>query len=258
MKTCTTLLLIWTLFSALSSADVSKERELQDILRKHADAMGGLRDWNKVESIRTTGTIERDGQLVDFCIIKKRPNQIRATITMPIPGKEEQFIQIIRAHDGREAWTATRIAGGETLAHQTLTPNEAEQLEDEAQVLPKLMHLWQNNAKLKHSGVKSYEGKIHQIITATEKNKPNKHYEFYLSEENYLISKIISYKGNAITSVSMPSNLTSVSGITVAKNLLLNSPETGTSFMQIDEVMVGVGIYEEYFEGSPLELSVTR
>lgn len=250
MNTCTTLLLLsLTLLVSITSADVNKERELQDILRKHAEAMGGLRNWNKVESIRTTGTIERDGKLVDFCIIKKRPNQIRATITMPIPGNEEEHLQVIRAHDGKEAWTATRLAGGETLAHQSLTGDEATDLIEEAQVLPQLMHLWQSNAKLEVTGVKTYEGELHHIITATHEHTPDKHYEFYLSDDSYLVSKSIIYKNGQLSSSTTLSNLAPVSGIIVAKTLHLNSPVTGLSLMQVEDVTIGVGIYEEYFEG---------
>ncbi|MGB0259242.1 MAG: hypothetical protein ACPGES_11375 [Coraliomargarita sp.] len=243
---------------SITTADVNKERELQDILRKHADAMGGLRNWNKIESIRTTGTIERNGQLVDFCIIKKRPNQIRATITMPIPGNEEQFVQVIRAHDGNEAWTATRLAGGETLAQKTLTGDEASDLIDEAQVLPQLINLWQNNANFELAGVKSYGGDVHHIIQAAYKHAPDKSYEFHVSKSSFLVSKSITYKNDQITSTATLSNLTPISGITVAKTLQLNSPATGPSLMQIEDVTVGVGIYKEYFEGSPLELSATR
>lgn len=250
MKTCITLLFLsLTLFVSITTADVNKERELQDILRKHADAMGGLRNWNKVESIRTTGTIERDGQLVDFCIIKKRPNQIRATITMPIPGKEEEFLQIIRAHDGKEAWTATRLAGGDTLSQQILSDNDAADLIEEAQMLPKLIHLWQHNAKIEVSGIKTYEGHVHHIIRAVYKHSPDMLYEFYLSDDSYLISKSIIYKADQIISTTTHSNLTPVSGITVAKTLHLNSPRTGSSLMLVEDVTIGVGIYEEYFEG---------
>lgn len=251
MKTCTTLLLLSiTFLVGLTHADVNKERELQDILRKHADAMGGLRNWNKVESIRTTGTIERDGQLVDFCIIKKRPNQIRATITMPIPGKEDEHLQIIRAHDGRDAWTSTRLAGGETLAYQPLSGDEATDLVDEAQVLPQLIHLWQNNANLEIIGLKTFHGKMHHIIKATHKDSPNKSYEFYLSDDSKLVSKQITYKKGAVASTTILSDSTPVSGITIPKTRELDSTATGTSVIEIHDVTVGVGIYEEYFESN--------
>jgi hypothetical protein len=55
--------------------------------------MGGLRNWSQVESIRLSGTIERDGQTVDIVIIKKRPNQIRATVTIPLPNDPDNKVQ---------------------------------------------------------------------------------------------------------------------------------------------------------------------
>ena len=84
--------------------------------------MGGLANWSQIESIQLNGTIERDGKTVDFVIIKKRPDQIRATVTMPVPGKEDEAIQLIRAHDGKSAWTATRLSGAPEMQKEKLPP----------------------------------------------------------------------------------------------------------------------------------------
>ena len=86
-------------------ARASETPELRKILKSHVDAMGGWKNWSQIGSIRQTGTIEREGQTVDFCIVKKRPNMIRATLTMAIPGKEDEAVQVIRAHDGRVLWS---------------------------------------------------------------------------------------------------------------------------------------------------------
>jgi hypothetical protein len=103
---CSTFIsLALVLISAANAED--SQTSVNEILRKHFEAMGGLNNWNRIESIQMNGTIERDGQTVDIVIVKKRPDQIRATVTVPIPGKENEAFQIIRAHDGKTAWTAT-------------------------------------------------------------------------------------------------------------------------------------------------------
>ena len=99
------------LLSALhSAATAANDPRVNEILSKHQEAMGGLTNWSQIESIQLNGTGERDGKTVDVVIIKKRPNQIRATVTLPVPGKEDEAIQLIRAHDGKSAWTANRLA----------------------------------------------------------------------------------------------------------------------------------------------------
>ena len=76
-----------------STASAKEAPTLNGILQKHLEAMGGLRNWSQVESIRLSGTIERDGQTVDIVIIKKRPNQIRATVTIPLPNDPDNKVQ---------------------------------------------------------------------------------------------------------------------------------------------------------------------
>lgn len=243
-----TVLVLTLLLTVILPTQADEAPELQRILKAHVDAMGGWRAWNKIQSIRLTGTIQREGQTVDFCIIKKRPRQIRATITMPLPDKEDEEVQFIRAYDGKTAWTATRMAGGDTLARQTLTGDAASDLIDEAQVLPKLMYLCQTNTELKKTATMTYEGKVHHVIHATLKDNPEKRYEFYLADETHLVSKSIAYKDGEIVSSATLSGAEAIAEITVAKTLHLHSPSAGSTLMQIEDVTIGVGIYEEYFE----------
>ena len=243
-----TLFVLTLLLTLILPAQADEATELQRILKAHVDAMGGWSAWNKVESIRLTGTIERDDQLLDYCLIKKRPDKIRMTITMPLPDKVKEDVQLIRAYDGKTAWTATRMAGGDTLARQTLTDDAASDLIDEAHVLPKLMYLCQTNAELKKTATMTYEGKVLHVIHATLKNNPEKHYEIYLADETHLVSKSIAYKDGEIVSSATLSGAEAIAEITVAKTLHLHSPSAGSTLMQIEDVTIGVGIYEEYFE----------
>ena len=117
------------LLSALHSVSAAvNDPRVNEILSKHQEAMGGLTNWSQIESIQLNGTVERDGKTVDVVIIKKRPNQIRATVTVPVPGKEGEAIQLIRAHDGKSAWTATRLAGAPEMQKEELPPEAADQI----------------------------------------------------------------------------------------------------------------------------------
>lgn len=237
---------------------MAQERELQEILRKHANAMGGLRNWNKVESIRTTGKIERNDQIVDFCIIKKHPNQIRATITLPIPGQDDEKLQVIRAYDGKEAWTATRLTGGQTINHQRLTGTDATEVAEEAIILPRLIHLWRNRAQLALVDSESTKGKNAYVVSAIPDDQPERRYEFHICNQTFTTIEVISYLGDTLTSKVVLSQLTEVSGIQIFKKHEMTSPISGKTRMQIQEVTVGVGIYEEYFEGCTDIFKITK
>ena len=40
-----------------SAANATEDRTLNEILQKHLEAMGGLNNWSRIESIQMNGTI---------------------------------------------------------------------------------------------------------------------------------------------------------------------------------------------------------
>lgn len=220
--------------------------ELQNILMQHWEAMGGMRNWSKVDSIRLNGSIERDGQLVDICIVKKRPNQIRATVTLPLPGNDEEELQIIRAHDGNIAWTATRVAGAPEMAKEELPPEAARKLLADAGVLPPLIKLWREGAAIELLGTKAIAGQdVYQVKTETDDGQ---HYTFYLSSESYLLLAYESADKNGSIDRTSISDFMKEAGVLIPRSSVIESTATGTSTMTTKSVEIGVGIYKEYFE----------
>ena len=178
------------LLSALHSVSAAvNDPRVNEILSKHQEAMGGLTNWSQIESIQLNGTIERDGKTVDVVIIKKRPDQIRATVTMPVPGKEDEVIQLIRAHDGKSAWTATRLAGAPEMQKEELPPEAADQLLADAGVMPLLIKFWREGVKLELLNSKTIDGTRRYVVEANPEGTRNK-YTFYISEETYLVTPV--------------------------------------------------------------------
>ena len=241
------LLLTLSLLLSLSLHGV-EDPQLKKILNAHVEAMGGWRAWNKVESIRLTGTIERDGKEVDFCIIKKRPNQIRATITMPIPGSEEEFVQLIRAHDGKKAWTATRLAGDTEIARSALDEQSTQDLLEEAAVLPKLIHTWQNGASMELTGITQRDGQRLYKITAQLVSE-DREIQFLINKDDYLLREYSTFtiNGNTPISTIRLHDFQEDSDVLVARRVEIIAEKTGQTLMLIHQAEPGVGIYDEYF-----------
>lgn len=220
--------------------------ELQNILMQHWAAMGGMRNWSKVDSIRLNGSIERDGQLVDICIVKKRPNQIRATVTLPLPGNDEEKLQVIRAHDGNTAWTATRVAGAPEMIKEELPPEAAGKLLADAGVLPPLIKLWREGVAIELLGTEVIAGQdAYKIKTAIEAGQQ---YTFYLSSESYLLLAYDSTDKNGSIDRTSISDFMKEAGVLIPRSSVIESTATGTSTMRTKSVQIGVGIYKEYFE----------
>ena len=183
--------LLFMLFHAVTmvlthQASATESPELRKLIKAHVDAMGGWKNWYAIESIRLTGNIERDGQTIEFCIVKKRPQQIRATITIPIPGSDNEAMQMIRAHDGKQAWAATRRAGAQELKQQKITGQAAADLLAEATVLPSLIHLWRSGATLDRRPNSTEAGQELIVIQPTPTDTSSV-YTFYLHIDNYRI-----------------------------------------------------------------------
>lgn len=234
---------------ALTAQSISADEDpkLQQILNAHVEAMGGWRAWNKIESIRLTGTIEREGKTVDFCIIKKRPDQIRATITMPVPGQEDEAVQLIRAYDGKTAWTATRTAGEQTYIGEPIWDEGRKELIEDAKLLPKLIQLWQDGASLAFVEVGT-KYNIPVFIIQSNCDSDGIAYRFYLDTRKYtLIEYSILQKGNILSTTRL-SCYSEISGILFPKNIQIESLHNPTICMKIANVELGVGIYQEYFE----------
>lgn len=242
-------LLTVTLHSVAATTD---NPQLRTILNKHWEAMGGTRNWLKVESVRLNGTIERKGQTVDICIVKKRPNQIRATITLPIPGSEDEKLQVIRAHDGKHAWTATRIAGAPEMHQEELPPEAAAELLADAGVLPPLIKLWREGAELELLKLTQFEGQV-AIVIQSKMSGSDLVNTFYLDRETYRIIAFESLNNAGVVTKTTLEDYTSESGIYLPKKSVIESSATGRSVIHTDSIQVGVGIYREYFGiGYPL------
>lgn len=211
--------------------------------------MGGLAAWERIESIRLSGQIEHDGESIDICIIKKRPNQIRTTVTIPLPGDPDQHVQVIRAFDGKTAWTATRLAGAPEFEREILDEQAAADLHIDAGVLPLLIKLWRRNeAILRLADTVASETEPLYVIEATLP-KSNRSLRFYLSSNSYHVVEKTSATQNGPTSSQM-SDFATIEGIVIPRNHRIENETTGVSFLHTDSIEVGVGIYDDYFEAA--------
>ena len=239
-----TLLLLCGLLHATASA--KEDPTLNEILQKHLEAMGGLRNWSQVESIRLRGTIERDGQTFDLVIIKKRPNQIRATVTIPLPNDPENKVQIIRAHDGKNAWTATRLAGAPKMVKKAIVGQEADDLLADAGVLPPLIKLWRGGEKIVLMGAETFEGKS-VFVVEIKANDESTQQRFYLSSDSFHTIGHETYAPTGMTETIL-SDYKETGGVFLPTSSLIKDQNTGQSKVMTKSIKIGVGIYEEYFE----------
>lgn len=227
-----------------------KEQDITKILDKHVKAMGGWANWQKVESIRTSGTIQRGDQTFPVVIIKKRPHCIRATVTVPVPGKENESIKLIRAHSGGQAWSATRLAGDLKIRKEALPLETAKELFTDAGVLPPLIKFWQEGATVEVIGLDSIEGEPHYKMRITS-TQPTCNLIFYLSCTSHLVTEYESIHQNEIISRTILKNYRSQQGVLIPTLNITQADQTGHTIITTPSIKIGVGIYQEYFSADP-------
>ncbi len=240
---------IWlTVFAALFlslSAHSAESVSLRQILDRHWEAMGGMEAWSTVESIQLNGTVERNGQIVELVIVKKQPNQIRATVTLPLPGNAEQKLQIIRAHDGKEAWSATRLAGAENMTKEALSPDAASELLLDAGVMPPLLKMWRGNVPLELREPRriGYETAYTIRATPTEGTQ----FDFFVSSEDFRLIGYDATNAEGQLTKTLISDYLMIEGIRLPSAITIECDATGRSVIHHSSAEVGVGIYNEYF-----------
>ena len=212
--------------------------------------MGGWANWQKVESIRTSGTIERGDQTFPVVIIKKRPHRIRATITVPVPGKENESIKLIRAHSDGQAWSATRLAGDLKMRKEALPLEAAKELFTDAGVLPPLIKFWQEGATVELVGLESIAGEPHYKMRIASKQLTSD-LIFYLSCDSHLVTQYESVQQNEIISRTILKNYTNKQGVLIPTLNITQADQTGQTIMTTPSIKIGVGIYQEYFSADP-------
>ena len=219
---------------------------LNEILQRHTEAVGGLYHWQKVESLKLIGTVERDGQLADICIIKKRPNKIRATVTLINPAQPSQTIQLIRAHNGTEAWSAQRVKGIQTSEKQILSTGEAQSLLNDANILPPLLNATQGNTTITLESPQQIANNEVYTIKATA-SKSNEATLFYVDSKTFHVVKSI-HTTEYCKTTTLFAEYEKINELYFPRVRTIQDKGENTSILNVSSINIGVGIYEEYFK----------
>mgnify|MGYP005865522269 CR=1 FL=1 len=130
-----------------------------------------------------------------------------------------------------------------------ITGTDAQNLLEDAGVLPKLFRLWRANEPLQLVGLGQFEGEEAYIIEFDHAADAPQ-LRFYLSPESYrtirhevrtpestVLTRLLAYQEKA--------------GVYLPTHSEIIAPGTGRSVVRIESIQIGVGIYDEYFSQGP-------
>lgn len=227
------------------------ELSTYQIIHKNAEAMGGWQHWEGIESIRQKGTLQRGTISAEYVVVRKRPRQMRMTLTIPSQDELSPALQVIRGCDGQEAWSATRQVGQMATKQTPLDDQSTEEILEDASLLPILMRLSERDADFELIGPQpNAQGELCYQIAAKDP-RTGKSFQLHISTETFLVERYdIITADKRITTVQQNAFI-EVDDIRLPSETVILDATTGETRMHVANTEVGVGIYDEYFELRP-------
>jgi outer membrane lipoprotein-sorting protein len=125
--------------ASLAPADT----DLDTILTKYFDAIGGPAKWKDVNTLKYTGKMDSMGKLFQMAIVYKRPDKCRIDFSLG-------HIYFIQSYDGRDAWKYNPTTPGS--APELLKGSDAESLKETCDFDGPLIDYKQKGLKLELMG----------------------------------------------------------------------------------------------------------
>lgn len=159
---------------------------LQELLDKHAEAMGGIDNWKAFKSHIIKEQSERGGKTFMSVLTMKAPNKFRIDL-------ETEDWSRIKSYDGKEGWI---------MLNDTLKPmpeGEDKEMAEEAEFQGELVLAQHRGHKLEYLGKVDLNGKsVHKI--KLQKSAADEQF-YYLDPKTYLLDMVsefsedVSWKG---------------------------------------------------------------
>ena len=154
---------------------LSSAQKLEDILKKHYEARGGLKNIKAVQTIQTTGKITMMGKEYPTTIYQKRSGGFRSDMAM---GK----VNIVQAYDGKIGWQIIPMAG--TLDPIDMKEQELQSIKEQADLDGFLVDWKEKNYKLELVGKEKISEKSVYHIKVIRQDTTEHH--IYLDAKTYL------------------------------------------------------------------------
>jgi hypothetical protein len=217
-------------------------QNLDSIMAKYTEAVGGRAHWDAVKSMKFTGYTTVMGMDIPYTQYVKRPGFWLIEIQV-------QGMKIIQAYDGSSGWMINPMAGkkkAEKTDEETSTLYKANAL-----IGGKLLNVKEMGYSVELVGKENMDGTDVYKINLTDKDGVTSNY--YIDANSYLILKSISQArtmGTEITSESTYRNYKKVNDVIIS--FLLDQKLTGAQIdsqkITIDKVEINVEIDDKIFQ----------
>lgn len=173
---------IWSVTLLCLLAPMVMAGEIEDILKKHWDALGGLKAYQAIDNMSMEGTlsVSTPGGQMDIPMKMMMKGEDKIRFEMAIQG-----MSMIQCINGDKGWQINPMMG--KSGAQDLTEEEIKALKEQGSFMTDLIDYKEDGTKLEYKGKADVEGTETYHITATRKDGTVNQY--YFDTENDILIK---------------------------------------------------------------------
>jgi outer membrane lipoprotein-sorting protein len=218
-----------------------KELDLDQVLAKYYEAIGGLERWNKLNDLVIKGAISSQGKSMPITSYRKRPNLCRVEFRV----KEVMMAQVF---NGVFAWQINPLSGNPEPA--PMTNSKTNFMKDSCDIVSSLISYKKKGYDVKLLGQEEIEGKKNYKIRV--KYQSGNIETEYIDSETFLITRstgIYDFDGRETRITTNYKNYKNTKGFIVPYLLVVNiHGAPGEEIRTIDKFIFNARIDPKIFE----------
>lgn len=220
------------------------DADVQYILDRYIEAMGGRASLERIKSVRLSGTVlYPNGSKNAITVIKKKPDLVRVIL-------DTGTLRFIQAYDGKTAWFSRE--SGRNSFHDRMRGELRDSFIREAPLENVLINPQSGDLVVERGeDVTISQTECFQIIARFPNGSKVTH---YIEKETFLERRILEYdvEGNLLAEL-IPGKFEIIDGVYFATQIVRRKDGKTISTLVLDDISTNIGILDSAFT-SPVEL----
>jgi len=236
-----TLVLI-ALFSVSPGHAQYTEDDVDYVIQRYVESMGGMASLQRIMSVRMSGNVEYpDGSRHSITVLKKRPDKVRVSL-------DTGQVRFIQAYNGTEAWFGRKA--GRNEFHDRMRGDLRDSFIREAPLENVLLSSrLQQQEEVRISlgqDVTVAKKPCYQVIARFPSGAKVIH---YIEKETFLERRILEFddEGNLVSEL-VPGGFETHGGVSFATNIVRLKDGSAVSTLRLEEIDLNVGILNSAFD----------
>lgn len=233
-------LALLALAAALAAPARAQELTLDEVLKRHYEAQGGLEKMKAVETVKVTGRMLMGGMEAPFVRLAKRPNRVRMEFTV-------QGMTGVQAYDGETAWMHMPFTG--RTEPEIMPADLARQMAEDADIDGSLVDYKEKGHQVELVGKEEVEGSPAYKLKVTLKSGDVTYY--YLDAEYFLAVKTAAKRtiqGSEFEAETSLGDYREVGGLMMPYSIRIKGQGPAEQAIIVDSIELNVPLDDAQFQ----------